>query len=500
MTEGDVTSNGVPVVASEISSASGGASSGSETGGNRHTWRHWLDARWLHWGSPVADGLALVTQWLFLLTVLALPLDGYLTLPAHGSGIFVSQVLTLETFGLLVLALVAGWLAWRQTGLRFRWADVVPLGLVLLAAGASVVSAVSRAEVVKECLKVAVLLALYVVARSLRGMPGIRFRALAAILGGFVIVVVLGLIQTRPGVADFSGILLNIQRTTAGVPVSGVIRAEATFRYPNELAAYLLLVLPLVAAAVAQIPWLFERSATAVLLALGLWLLLATYTRGALLAALVAAPLLLLGLGFRRWAVLGSIAAALLLGFVVLRGGALSSRLLSLLSPSDAGYTTRLAAWRWAISAFLHHPFTGIGLGNLKVLPGAPYIDPANGVREVDAENLILNVLAEMGVLGLGAVIYCLVGAFRSALAGLRESMWRETDDWVDQTWNIGTFVALCALLVYGIGDPVLASGQVTGLLCVLIGLVGPRISDHAMGEPDVAAVLPGAVKSPTPH
>ncbi|HEY7832775.1 MAG TPA: O-antigen ligase family protein [Ktedonobacterales bacterium] len=450
----------------------------------------WLDTRWERWGGSLAAGLALAVQWFFLLILLALPLDAYLTLPARGSGIFLSQLLIIETVGLLVLALAAGWLARRETSLRLRWADLLPLGLVVLAALLSVVGATSRSTAFRESLKVAVLLGLYLLARGLRAVPGIRFRALAAILGGFVMVVVLGLLQTRPGVADISGLLLNIQRSAAGLPASGIIRAEATFRYPNELAAYLLLVLPLLAAAVVRIPWHFERVALAVLLLLGLWLLFATYTRGALIAVLVVAPFMLYALGGRRWAVIGGIVAAVFVGYEVLRGGASASRLLSLVSPSDTGYTTRLAAWRWALGAFFHRPLTGVGLGNLALQPGAPFIDPVNHIREVDAENLLLNVLAELGVLGLAAVGYCLVGAARRAWAGLRAALRRESDDWADQAWNIGAFVALGAVLVYGIGDPVLVSGQVVGVLCVLVALAGPPQPARDFATPAVAPAV----------
>ena len=61
---------------------------------------------------------------------------------------------------------------------------------------------------------------------------------------------------------DISGVLLNIQRTPATLPNSSTLRAEGTFRFPNELAAYLLLVLPLLLAYALRVPSKVERVST----------------------------------------------------------------------------------------------------------------------------------------------------------------------------------------------------------------------------------------------
>lgn len=420
------------------------------------------------WPTTIVSSMTLATQWLFLSTVAILPLDVYLTLPAAQTGVFLSQVLTAEAIGLLALTLLMSRLLKRPTGLRFAWADLLPLGLVTMAAALSVTFATSRSVAIKDLLKVLVFLGIYVLARSFRDVAGMRRRALLLMLFGFVIVLIAGLLGYTFGLPDIPGILLNIHRLSAAIPFSMVLRAESTFRYPNELAAYLLIMLPILLTCIVTYRFWLERLAGILILALGLYLLVMTYTRGALVALAVTMPILLYLLNGRRIAAIGTggiVAGAALLA---LHGGITSSRILSLLSLQDAGYTGRVAAWQWALDAFIHHPLFGVGIGNLVLQPNAPYINQALGLREVDAENLLLNILAEMGILGLGAVLYCLVGALR--LAWNRS---RAGGAWFDRAWNIGLFVALCALIIFGLGDPVLVSGQVTGLLCAAVGLAG---------------------------
>src|SRR5262249_13483979 len=148
-------------------------------------------------------------------------------------------------------------------------------------------------------------------------------------------------------------------------------------------------------------------------------LLVLTYTRSAPIICLLIAPVLLYLLGGRRLAVIGALIGAIVVAGVVLRSGNFSARMLSLLSGADEQYGNRLEIWRWALHAFAHRPLTGVGPRNLQYFPGAPWADRFRGRREDNAENMYLNTLAEMGLLGLLAVLACLVGAGRRIVRGL---------------------------------------------------------------------------------
>lgn len=417
------------------------------------------------WRGALTEGLARAVESLFLLTLVALPLDIYLVLPSGRVIGFLSQALTLEMCLLFGLTLLASALLHQPARLRVRLRELAPLGLALLAALASVVMAASRSVALKESLKVLVYLGIFMVARAVLTRPRARFHALLALLAGATLVLIFGFFGVAPNAPDIVGALLNIQRTAAALPNSQVQRAAATFRYPNELAAYLVLIIPLLTACAVTVRDLTERVGYVLLTFAAASLLLLTYTRGALLGVTVALIVVLWALGGYRLGLAGLaviLGCALALAFIP---GPISSRLMTAVTGSDGWQVFRLSAWRWAGSAFLHHPLLGVGIGNISLQPGAPLVA---GAPEQDAENLALNVLAEMGILGALAVGACFFAAIRLALAGLRSSR-----GWLDRSWNAGALAALVGVLAYGLSDPVLVSGQVTGLLCALVGLTG---------------------------
>lgn len=432
-------------------------------------------------GDTLVLGMALVVRWFLVLVLLVLPLDVYLVLPPHQPVAFLSQILAAEGACILLAALGAARIFKTEIPFAMSWGDVLPLGAILVIAVLSAVGAGDRSAAVKGCLKIAGYLGLYLIARAVRAGSGLRAIALATMLIACVVVFTAGYVSIIPNVPDVIGTLLNIQRTAATLPASTVVRADATFRYPNELAAYLLLVIPIVLAFVIKAPSTTERLSYALLGTMGVGLLFLTYTRGALIALIVTVPLLCYVLGGRRVFMVGTVVLLALAGGLFLGSGAAGHRYLTVLSLADSGYTTRFAIWHWAFSAFLTHPLLGVGVGNLQFQPHAPYIDASQGIRAVDAENLYLNVLAELGVVGFIPVVLALGGAVRRTWRGLQAN-W----SWLDQGWNAGVLGGIVACLIYGVVDPVLVSGQVTGLLCVLAGLVGPLAeleSDTASGR-----------------
>ncbi len=427
--------------------------------------------------SSIILALLKVTEYFFYTILLALPLDVYLTPVGGGSGVFLSQVLTVEACFLLVITLLFA--RWMRVHLptRLTWQDAIPLIAILLASEASAIGSDFRSVAFKDLLKVAVYLGIYALARTLSFLPGIRKRAMLFLLIGFGVVAVFGLLGSLPGTPDVAGALLNIQRTVALLPYSTVARVSATFRYPNELAAYLTLILMLLLASAVTSHERVLQVCYALLFLVGFWVLVLSYTRGAWVAVLVVAPLLLVILGKKKAALIVALVGIGVFAVLVLRGGATSSRILTIFSANDRGYSTREAAWRWAISVFERRPIFGAGIGTIQFQPGAPYTNPAHHIKAVDAENLFLNVLAEMGIVGFIAVLGAFVGALRRAWKYVRLG-----GDQFDRAWNAGVLAGVVAILVYGMVDPVLVSGQVTGLIAALAGLLG--LSSIAPADP----------------
>ena len=413
--------------------------------------------------------LALLLRWLLLFLLVVLPLDVYIVLPPHGPVAYLSQIVAAEALIILGLAVFAARLLRRATPLALSWMDALPLGAILCVSLISVPAASSPSDAAAGCLKVAVYLSIYLLASAVRSLPGMRQVALTTLVLGAAVVLVVGLLSANPNAPDVAGVLLNIQRTPAVLPKTNVVRADATFRYPNELAAYLLLILPLLVAYALRVRSTVERVSFWVLTAFGFWVLALTYARGALIAFFIVCPIIFFLLCDRKVALAGTTATIVIAVGLALFSGGQRDDLFSLLTLDDPGYAARFATWGWAFEVFLRHPLVGVGLDNLGNQPNAPYVDLAGTLRSVDAEDLYLNVLAELGLLGAVPVFATLVGAMRRAGSGLRAA-----SSWIDASWNAGVLSALIALLLYGLVDPVLLSSQVTGLLCALVGLSGP--------------------------
>ena len=60
----------------------------------------------------------------------------------------------------------------------------------------------------------------------------------------------------------------------------------------------------------------------------------------------------------------------------------------------DVAISDHLTLWRMAVSAFLSHPLTGVGMG------GGTVIAAATGVRDWYVHNVYLQIIFELGVLG----------------------------------------------------------------------------------------------------
>jgi O-antigen/teichoic acid export membrane protein/glycosyltransferase involved in cell wall biosynthesis len=427
---------------------------------------------------PLVEALLLCTYWLFLGILVILPVDGYLSFQGNG-GVFVSQIVTIETGVMLLIYLAISAFTHRPARLPVSWLSLVPLVLLLLIGLASTAQAFSPSNALRETLKIVVYLGIFALGASARTQPNVYRHALIALLIGLGIVFLVALMNTTGKVPDIAGILLNIQHSPANLPFTSVIRLEATFRYPNELAAYLLIVLPILLAYALRTTEQRMRVVLILALLAGLWMLVYTYTRAALIAYIIVALVMLAILGGWRMLCAAIIALSLLTIGITLRGGTLSARLLSVLSGSDTAYQSRNIVRVWAWNAFRHHPLLGIGLGDLKLLPDAPYLVQALGLKAIDAENMYLNVLAELGILGFLAFLGALGGAIRRVWQGVRHQSAAVS------TWNIGVLGALGALMIYGFADPVVVSGQVVGLLCGVVGLAG--VLDAPTAPPSLA-------------
>jgi O-antigen ligase len=185
---------------------------------------------------------------------------------------------------------------------------------------------------------------------------------------------------------------------------------------PNLYAGYLVLVIPLVMVVGLSIRSRWALVASAVALIAFIVALIATLSRSGWIGVVVATIVLGVLLPKRRWAlaaVASAIASALVLGGML---GPIGSRL----GPSQDGpiamLVSRWDVWTAAVAIARDHPAFGVGVANfINYYPG--YSGHSFGIDH--AHNILLNMLAERGVIGLIAFGLVLGIMFRSLFAAL---------------------------------------------------------------------------------
>lgn len=192
----------------------------------------------------------------------------------------------------------------------------------------------------------------------------------------------------------------------------------------NILAHALLVSLPLVAALVLRGGWTSYRWLRPLIALLLLWMLLVifiTQSRGAYLAVVVMAPLLLV----LRWPRLAWLTPLFVAGAVALfiwQGPQLLEALTA--GTATSGIDQRVEIWQRALYAMHDFSFTGLGLGNFdRVVPLLyPYLLIPPSADIPDAHNLLLQVGADLGIPGLIVYIAFSLGLLIMAGGVVRRS------------------------------------------------------------------------------
>jgi len=280
------------------------------------------------------------------------------------------------------------------------------------------------------------------------------------------------------------------------------MRAHGTFGQPNPYAGYLGLLLPLgltlpVSLVVGRrerhwSTWALAGLAATCAACIGAGVVL-SWSRGALLAAMVAVAMLLLAAGKRaRMAALVAVVLALALGpwLVGLTPQGIAERLvgglqllgaeLSSIEVTDANFAMieRLAHWTAAWRMFEQHPWLGVGLGQYAaVYPEvaiARWADPLG-----HAHNMYLHVLGEQGLLGAVGLAFFFLGGLAATWKGIKQCTgWRRAvvlGCW-GMLWHLAVHSVVDLLFVQGI---YLLVGLVLGLMIAVQQQEGTTVGSH---------------------
>jgi putative inorganic carbon (HCO3(-)) transporter len=406
-----------------------------------------------------AGGLLLLRRpvlGLYALAV-AIPVGSLGSVSVGGYGLTLAQPLLFATLG----AAAAQNMATRRVP-HVRSPLMVGTLVLLAALALSLLNAYDLSSAGTELLKWIEFGLLLAVVSSATGVGESRW-LVAALLAGGAVEGLLGIYQFLFQVGPPGFVLLG-----------RYMRAYGTFAQPNPYGGYLGMLIPL-ACAVVVTRWrrhvagvrisiwgnrLLWWLALAALVTMGAGLLM-SWSRGALLGAVVGLVLMALALARRTWPWLVALALVVLVSAPVwqpLVPGDYLSRLddttaylgqdLGMVEIDDANFAVieRLAHWQAAWRMFSMSPWTGVGVGQYAtVYPTvalARWQDPLG-----HAHNYYLHLLAESGLLGLAAYLWLMVAALLAAWKRARQS-----EGW-PRTLALGALGMLGHLLTHSLVD-----------------------------------------------
>lgn len=325
--------------------------------------------------------------------------------------------------GVLVYALLVG----RARG-RLPTGNWLSLGVLVLvgAAIASSIGALDPAESVKKLVVLLTAAAVFYAALEICREQRDRLVVVGGVLAGLLIASAQGVLQRVLGQTGEYGIVSD---------GSVIGRVQGSFGHPNQYGGFLAVLVPLAVAVVLTRDFgAGRRWLAAAALALAVPAIAFTYARGAIVA-LVLGSLLWLAILRPRLAVL----VALVVGIAAttLAPAALKERFDPEESSSDI--TLRADIWSAAMDIYSSEPLLGVGLDNFgeayRSLPST--LDGSSTQRRLlhqtqvlvppHAQNLYLNILAELGIVGFAAFLVFAVAAVAAAFrrARLRDPVTR---------------------------------------------------------------------------
>ena len=201
--------------------------------------------------------------------------------------------------------------------------------------------------------------------------------------------------------------------------------------------------------------------------------LIGSYTRSAWIATLVAGAVIL---GRLRARFLPIHAGAAVLALFLLPQH-YRERALSAFDPHSVWNVERLYMWDAGARMFGDHPLTGVGIQDLSGLY-RKYRVPQATEDHGHLHNVVVQVGATMGVVGLAALTWLLIGLFRAAGHRWRAPLPRGD---LASAMRLAAVAGLVAFLVAGMFEWNLGDEELLDFLCVLVGL-GFAASSSAAG------------------
>jgi O-antigen ligase len=133
----------------------------------------------------------------------------------------------------------------------------------------------------------------------------------------------------------------------------------------------------------------------------------------------------------------------------------------------DQSSLERIILWGVAWELFQSSPVHGVGFGSFELINGRYLPDIPGMEQDLGAHNLYFELLAETGIIGLGAFFVFIFTAIRLGLRQLGEK------DWLHRALAFTVFAGAIGLIISGFTDHSLFwSVQIGSLFWLLLGLL----------------------------
>jgi len=344
--------------------------------------------------------------------------------------------------------------SWRGGVRRFTWRTPfsIPVLLLIVAGALSVFAAPSRLAALGlyrayflEPIAFAFVL-IHVITSARRAL---------VVLGGLGVA---GIAVAAPNaVLVLEGLRANTYDVTQTPPV--VIYTTA-----NALALFLGPSIAVAAGILLHASDRYARAGSAVFLVVAGPAMLLTFSRGGYLAMAAVAVGVALSHRRRWWLLAGAAVAGGLVAAIPPVFHRIELEFQNVNGSTFFGRAGRIELWKATLQMLREHPIFGAGLSGFADRI-APFWNANHPERFIDPHNIVLNFWVETGVLGVIAMAWILVLAFRTAWQGSRSS---------DANWRaieIGILLAMVAVVVHGLVDVPYFKNDLSLQFWTLLGL-----------------------------
>lgn len=296
-------------------------------------------------------------------------------------------------------------------------------------------------------------------------------RSVAALSLSMIAVAAIGLYQNFTGNISEEWIDTQMFEEISG-------RVVSTFENPNMLGEYLILLLPLVVAAMLGDGKMSKKPGYFVCFIAGAACLVFTWARGAWLGFLFSAVVFLLM--WNRKAMGAIVAAIMALPLAIpYLPESIVSRFSSIGDLGDTSTNYRVYIWRGSANLASDYALTGIGVGEKAFDKIYPYYSFAGIEKAPHAHNLFLQLFIEVGIFGFLVFLAVLICMFQTGFSLAKNG----TDKGV-RLIGCGAMCGVLAALVQGMTDYIWYNYRVFLVFWIMIGLVSAaRRIDVAMRQ-----------------